>query len=81
MQVLICNIYYIYVSVEKLEDLLITLSVTDIPADIKEKLLDYVERYAITLLYRIFFCPPFTSDEEKELVIQKRFISYVKKAD
>lgn len=44
----------------------------DIPPEIKEKLLDYVERYAVTLLYRILFCPPFTSDEEKDLAIQKR---------
>ncbi|XP_032686696.1 rab5 GDP/GTP exchange factor [Odontomachus brunneus] len=44
----------------------------DIPPDIKEKLLDYVERYAMTLLYRILFCPPFTTDEEKDLAIQKR---------
>ncbi|XP_026829022.1 rab5 GDP/GTP exchange factor [Ooceraea biroi] len=44
----------------------------DIPTDIKEKLLDYVERYAMTLLYRILFCPPFTTDEEKDLAIQKR---------
>lgn len=47
--------------------------VSDIPPEIKEKLLDYVERYAVTLLYRILFCPPFTSDEEKDLAIQKRY--------
>jgi len=47
--------------------------IIDIPADIKEKLLDYVERYAMTLLYRILFCPPFTTDEEKDLAIQKRY--------
>ncbi|XP_024870780.1 rab5 GDP/GTP exchange factor [Temnothorax curvispinosus] len=45
---------------------------SDISPDIKEKLLDYVERYAMTLLYRILFCPPFTTDEEKDLAIQKR---------
>ncbi|XP_017757948.1 PREDICTED: rab5 GDP/GTP exchange factor [Eufriesea mexicana] len=43
-----------------------------ITPEVKEKLLDYVERYAVTLLYRILFCPPFTSDEEKDLAIQKR---------
>lgn len=65
---------YLCVSAE-LEDLyIIMLFVIDIPSDIKEKLLDYVERYAMTLLYRILFCPPFTSDEEKDLAIQKRFI-------
>ncbi|XP_017886002.1 rab5 GDP/GTP exchange factor [Ceratina calcarata] len=45
---------------------------SDISPEIKEKLLDYVERYAMTLLYRILFCPPFTNDEEKDLAIQKR---------
>ncbi|CAK9822055.1 Rab5 GDP/GTP exchange factor [Anthophora retusa] len=44
----------------------------DITPEIKEKLLDYVEKYAMTLLYRILFCPPFTNDEEKDLAIQKR---------
>ncbi|XP_043500616.1 rab5 GDP/GTP exchange factor isoform X3 [Polistes fuscatus] len=44
----------------------------DISADIKERLLDYVEKYSMTLLYRILFCPPFTTDEEKDLAIQKR---------
>ncbi|XP_034180197.1 rabaptin-5-associated exchange factor for Rab5 isoform X1 [Osmia lignaria lignaria] len=44
----------------------------DIAPEIKEKLLDYVERYAMTLLYRILFCPPFTNDEEKDLAIQNR---------
>lgn len=48
--------------------------VTDIAPEVKERLLDYVERYAMTLLYRILFCPPFTSDEEKDLAIQKRFV-------
>ncbi|XP_046143379.1 rab5 GDP/GTP exchange factor isoform X1 [Osmia bicornis bicornis] len=45
----------------------------DIAPEIKEKLLDYVERYAMTLLYRILFCPPFTNDEEKDLAIQNRY--------
>ena len=44
----------------------------DVPADIKDRLLDYVERYTMTLLYRIVFCPPYTNDEEKDLEIQKR---------
>ena len=55
--------------------LYLVYAITDIPPDIKEKLLDYVERYAMTLLYRILFCPPFTTDEEKDLAIQKRCIS------
>lgn len=44
----------------------------DVTPEVKEKLLDYVERYTMTLLYRILFCPPFTTDEEKDLAIQKR---------
>lgn len=44
----------------------------DVNTEIREKLLDYVERYTITLLYRILFCPPFTKDEEKDLTIQNR---------
>lgn len=35
-------------------------------------MLDYIERYTITLLYSILFCPPYTNDEEKDLEIQKR---------
>lgn len=44
----------------------------DISPEIKERLLDYVERHSMTLLYRLLFCPPFTSDEEKDLAIQNR---------
>lgn len=44
----------------------------DIAVEVRERLLDYVERYTMTLLYRILFCPPFTTDEEKDLAIQKR---------
>lgn len=74
MQVLICDIVvYNYVLLEEMNKKL-TCVVTDIPVEIKEKLLDYVERYAMTLLYRILFCPPFTTDEEKDLAIQKRFV-------
>ncbi|XP_057321221.1 rab5 GDP/GTP exchange factor [Microplitis mediator] len=44
----------------------------NIAPEVKERLLDYVERHSMTLLYRVLFCPPFTSDEEKDLAIQKR---------
>ncbi|XP_011308955.1 rab5 GDP/GTP exchange factor [Fopius arisanus] len=43
-----------------------------ISPEVKERLLDYVERHSMTLLYRVLFCPPFTIDEEKDLAIQKR---------
>lgn len=39
----------------------------------KETLLDYVEKYVMTCLHRILFCPPSTTDEEKDLSIQKRY--------
>jgi len=39
----------------------------------KEMLLDYVEKYVMTYLYRILFCPPSTTDEEKDLSIQNRY--------
>ncbi|XP_015598437.1 rab5 GDP/GTP exchange factor isoform X2 [Cephus cinctus] len=45
---------------------------TDVALEIRERLLDYVERSAMTLLYRILFCPPSTTDEEKDLAIQNR---------
>lgn len=44
----------------------------DVTPETRERLLDYVERYTMTLLYRILFCPPSTTDEEKDLTIQNR---------
>jgi hypothetical protein len=44
----------------------------DIGQEKKEMLLDYVEKYVMTCLYRILFCPPSTTDEEKDLSIQNR---------
>lgn len=67
------NLHYAYIYLEEAPGF--NCSIADIPPEIKEKLLDYVERYAMTLLYRILFCPPFTTDEEKDLAIQKRFVS------
>ncbi|XP_035737523.1 rab5 GDP/GTP exchange factor-like isoform X1 [Vespa mandarinia] len=61
------NFYQVFA--KRLEN---SVKYTDISADIKERLLDYVEKYSMTLLYRILFCPPFTTDEEKDLAIQKR---------
>ncbi|XP_039291981.1 rab5 GDP/GTP exchange factor isoform X2 [Nilaparvata lugens] len=40
--------------------------------DTKEQLLDYMEKCAMTCLYRLLFCPASTNDEEKDLSIQKR---------
>ncbi|KZC03839.1 PREDICTED: rab5 GDP/GTP exchange factor [Dufourea novaeangliae] len=61
------NFYQIFA--KRLEN---NVKYADMTPEVKEKLLDYVERYAMTLLYRILFCPPFTSDEEKDLAIQNR---------
>nr|CAD7444478.1 unnamed protein product [Timema bartmani] len=49
-----------------------SIQFSDVTQDRKEILLDYVEKYAMTFLYRILFCPPSTSDEEKDLAIQNR---------
>lgn len=61
------NFYQVFA--KRLEN---SVKYAEIPAEIKERLLDYVEKYSMTLLYRILFCPPFTTDEEKDLAIQKR---------
>ncbi|GLV41929.1 Rabaptin-5-associated exchange factor for Rab5 [Carabus blaptoides fortunei] len=41
-------------------------------ADTKKQLLDFFEKFTMTYLYRVLFCPPSTSDEEKDLSIQER---------
>lgn len=61
------NFYQVFA--KRLEN---SIKYSDLTPKVKEKLLDYIERYTMTLLYRILFCPPFTSDEEKDLAIQKR---------
>lgn len=66
------NFYQVFA--KRLEN---SVKYADITSEVKEKLLDYVERYTMTLLYRILFCPPFTNDEEKDLAIQKRFILFI----
>ncbi|KAK9496823.1 hypothetical protein O3M35_012952 [Rhynocoris fuscipes] len=44
----------------------------DVSSDCREQLLDYTEKHAMTCLYRLLFCPPTTTDEDKDLNIQKR---------
>lgn len=46
--------------------------ILDLSQETKDQLLDYVEKYAMTCLYRVLFCPQSTNDEEKDLQIQKR---------
>ncbi|PNF14981.1 hypothetical protein B7P43_G01547 [Cryptotermes secundus] len=45
---------------------------TDLSQEKKEMLLDFVEKYVMTGLYRILFCPPSTTDEDKDLSLQNR---------
>ena len=40
-----------------------------------DTLMDYIEKYIMTRLYRALFCPVITDDEEKDLAIQNRFRS------
>lgn len=40
--------------------------------DVKDHLIDFFEKFSMTTLYGILFCPPTTNDEEKDLTIQRR---------
>ena len=40
-----------------------------------DRLLDFVERYVMTRLYRTVFCPPTSDDEDRDLAIQDRIRS------
>ncbi|KAL3268512.1 hypothetical protein HHI36_007623 [Cryptolaemus montrouzieri] len=44
----------------------------DLPSEVKDQLLDFFEKYVMTMLYSFLFCPPTTNDEEKDLIIQER---------
>lgn len=44
----------------------------NINQELKESVLDYCEKFTMTVLHRNLFCPPTTTDEEKDLAIQKR---------
>lgn len=44
----------------------------NINQEVKEQVLDYCEKFTMTVLHRNLFCPPTTTDEEKDLAIQKR---------
>lgn len=43
--------------------------------EIVEKLMDFIEKYVMTRLYRVVFCPPTTDDEERDLAVQTRIRS------
>ncbi|XP_072398892.1 rab5 GDP/GTP exchange factor isoform X3 [Diabrotica undecimpunctata] len=44
----------------------------DVPSEIREKLVEFFEKYSMISLYSFLFCPPTTNDEEKDLIIQDR---------
>ncbi|KAG8222221.1 hypothetical protein J437_LFUL001419 [Ladona fulva] len=48
---------------------------SEVSPEEKEALLDYAEKYVMTCLYQILFCPPSTTDEEKDLGLQNRIRS------
>lgn len=43
--------------------------------ELRDKLLDYSERYVTTRTYQNIFCPPTTDDEQKDLAIQTKIRS------
>lgn len=47
----------------------------DFLQETKDTLMDYIEKYIMTRLYRALFCPPTTDDEENDLAIQNRIRS------
>ncbi|XP_074028015.1 rabaptin-5-associated exchange factor for Rab5 isoform X2 [Leptinotarsa decemlineata] len=44
----------------------------NVPDEVREKLLEFYEKYCMIGLYSFLFCPAFTNDEEKDLAIQDR---------
>ncbi|KAK9877335.1 hypothetical protein WA026_017730 [Henosepilachna vigintioctopunctata] len=44
----------------------------DLPSDVRDQLLDFFEKYVMTILFSSLFCPNSTNDEEKDLIIQER---------
>lgn len=47
-------------------------------SDAVENIMDEVEKYMMTRLYKEVFCPETTDDEKKDLAIQKRIRSDAK---
>ena len=43
-----------------------------VPPERVEKIMDQIEKYIMTRLYKYVFCPETTDDEKKDLAIQKR---------
>lgn len=66
-------------SVHSFINLLMYFFISDLRPEQKERILDYVEKFCMTLLHQVLFCPLFTRDEEMDLAIQKRYWSIVHK--
>jgi hypothetical protein len=49
-----------------------SLSYISVPPERVEKIMDQIEKYIMTRLYKHVFCPETTDDEKKDLAIQKR---------
>ena len=45
------------------------------PHDKVDRLMDLLEKYVMTRIYRVVFCPTTTDDEERDLAVQKRIRS------
>lgn len=43
-----------------------------VPPERVEKIMDQIEKYIMTRLYKYVFCPETTDDEKKDLAVQKR---------
>lgn len=43
-----------------------------VPPEKVEKVMDQVEKYIMTRLYKYVFCPETTEDEKKDLAVQRR---------
>ncbi|XP_057656208.1 rab5 GDP/GTP exchange factor isoform X1 [Diorhabda carinulata] len=44
----------------------------NLPIEVREKLVEFFEKYSMITLYSFLFCPQTTNDEEKDLTIQDR---------
>lgn len=49
----------------------LTIDILGSPEGI-EKIMDQIENYIMTRLYKTVFCPETTDDEKKDLAVQKR---------
>ena len=55
-----------------IEEILIHVFNAGMPHETSDQLMDFIEKYVMTRLYRAVFCPVTTDDEERDLAIQTR---------